>query len=236
VQTLTPSNGVQGPSHATGFARAVRALWLDDGTTAWREWRAYRLAGGALLAVIVLALGLVFFALRGQRVQVMVQVVQHDADGHLVKIGVPIDLLAYEPQDGAVRDMLATWVDKRHWKGEEPSDVRARYDWRWLYLHTCGAARRQLDEAIKHEEPFKRGLARVQVDIDSLPKTLDGYQVLWKKTIIEQTNPQPKVQWWNTTFRVGRVAPQTIAEAAVNNLGLCVTWFDDEQRHDMPTR
>jgi hypothetical protein len=53
--------------------------------------------------VVILAVGFAWFAIRGQRVQVMVQVVQHDEDGHLVKIGMPMDLLDYQPQDGAVR-------------------------------------------------------------------------------------------------------------------------------------
>jgi hypothetical protein len=51
------------------------------------------------------------------RVHTVVQVVQQDEQGRLVKIGVPMDLLAYQPQEGAVRDMLAEWINKRHWRG-----------------------------------------------------------------------------------------------------------------------
>jgi type IV secretory pathway TrbF-like protein len=212
------------------YARVANAILDRDGKAEWREWRAYRVAGGAILAVVILAVG---FAMRGQRVQVMVQVVQHDEDGHLVKIGMPMDLLDYQPQDGAVRNMLTTWVEKRHWRGEEESDVRARHDWRWLYLHTCGTARKQLAEAEKQEKPFHKSTKRVQVDVDSLPKTPEGYQVLWKATTTDKYNPQAQEVWWNTTFTVGRVAPKTISDAALNNLGLCVTWFDDEERHDL---
>jgi hypothetical protein len=217
----------------TGYDRVNSEVLRRDGQAEWREWRAYRIAGGLLLAVIALAALVVWLAIRGQRVQVVVQVVQHDVDGHLLKVGVPMDLLGYQPQEGAVRNMLAEWVSKRHWRGEEDSDVRARYDWRWLYLHTCGAARKQLAEAEKQDRPFQKSPKRIQVDIDSIPKTVGGYQVLWKATTTEKYNPQAQEAWWNTTFTVGRVAPKTISDAALNSLGLCVTWFDDEERQDL---
>jgi type IV secretory pathway TrbF-like protein len=167
------------------------------------------------------------------RVHTVVQVVQQDEQGRLVKIGVPMDLLAYQPQEGAVRDMLAEWINKRHWRGEEESDVRARYDWRWLYLHTCGAARKQLQEAEQKEQPFKKSTKRVQVDVDSITKTVtpESYQVLWKATTIDKYNPRAEEVWWTTTFTVGRVAPKTLADATLNNLGLCVTGIDDDKRH-----
>ena len=103
----------------------------------------------------------------------VVQVVQHDEEGRLVKIGVPMDLLAYQPQEGAVRNMLAEWVNKRHSRDDAPSEVRARQDWRWLYLHTCGTARKHLEEAERQEHPFNRALKKtVKVDIESVTKTV----------------------------------------------------------------
>ena len=105
----------------TGYDRVNSEVLRRDGQAEWREWRAYRIAGGLLLAVIALAALVVWLAIRGQRVQVVVQVVQHDVDGHLLKVGVPMDLLGYQPQEGAVRNMLAEWVSKRHWRGEEDS-------------------------------------------------------------------------------------------------------------------
>src|SRR5712691_3561738 len=58
------------------YARVANAILDRDGKAEWREWRAYRVAGGAILAVVILAVGFAWFAIRGQRVQVMVQVVQ----------------------------------------------------------------------------------------------------------------------------------------------------------------
>jgi len=116
---------------------------------------------------------------------------------------------------------------------EETSDVRARHDWRWLYLHTCGTARKQLQEAEQKEHPYTASSKRVQVEVDSITKTVtpESYQVLWKATTIDKANPRVDEVWWTSTITVGRVAPTTIKDATLNNLGLCVTWVDDDKRH-----
>jgi type IV secretory pathway TrbF-like protein len=215
------------------YARVHYENSRRDGKAEWREWRAYRVAAGASLAVIILALGLVWFAIRGSRVDVVVQVVQHDEDGRLVKIGIPMDLLDYQPQEGAWRDMLAEWVNKKNSRDDAPSEVRARQDWRWLYLHTCGkVARKQLAEAEKKEQPFNRNIGKtVKVDVDSVTKTVspESYQVLWRATTLEKHSPSAEELWWTTTFNVGRVSPKSRADATSNHLGLCVTWFDDDK-------
>jgi hypothetical protein len=200
-----------------------------DGKAEWREWRAYRLAGSLVLAVLVLAIGFVIFALRGQRVQAMVQVVQVDEEKRLVKVGVPVDLLDFDPPEGEWKNMLTHWVKKRHWRGEEESDVRARDDWRWLYLHACGYARKQLDEAEKAEKPFHPSTKRVKVDIDAITKDVvpGRFHVFWKSTTTDKYNPKADEQQWTTTFTVGRVVPQKASDAILNNLGLCVTAVDD---------
>jgi hypothetical protein len=69
--------------------------------------------------------------------------------------------------------------EKRHWRGEEEADVRARHDGAGSTAQ-CGTARKQL-AAEKQERPFQPS-KRIQVDIDSMPKTPEGYQVLWKAT------------------------------------------------------
>jgi type IV secretory pathway TrbF-like protein len=164
----------------------------------------------------------------------MVQVVQHDEQGRMIKIGIPMDLLAYQPQEGAVRDMLAEWITQRHGRGEGESAVaRAHDDWRWLYLHTCGTGRKQLEEAEKVEKPLKPSTKRVQVDVESITKTMtpESYQVLWKATTTEKYNPRPDVVEWTSTLTVGRVSPKTLTDATLNNLGLCVTGVDDDKRH-----
>jgi type IV secretory system VirB8-like protein len=205
-----------------------------DGNSEWREWRAYRIAGGLILTVIVLAIGFVFFAIRGQRVQAMVQQVQLEGE-RVVAVGRPIDLLDYTPQEGEWRNMLTHWVTKRHWRDQtedDPQAVRAHYDWRWLYLHTCGAARKQLEKAEQVEKPFEPSKKRVKVDIETFNKDpiANRYHVFWTSTTTEQYSPEPKVERWTTTFLVDRVEPKTAAEATLNNLGQCVAGLHDEPR------
>src|SRR5712691_10844194 len=65
------------------YARVANAILDRDGKAEWREWRAYRGAGGALLAVVILSVGFDWSASRGQRFVVRLQVVQHDEDCHL---------------------------------------------------------------------------------------------------------------------------------------------------------
>jgi hypothetical protein len=216
------------------YGRVRYEMERRDGNSEWREWRAYRIAGGLILTVILLAAGGMFFAIRGQRVQAMVQMVQLEGD-RLVQVGIPIDLLDYTPQEGEWRNMLTHWITKRHWRDQaedDPQAVRAHYDWRWLYLHTCGAARKQLEEAEKVEQPFEPSTKRVKVDIETITKdpTPNRYHVFWTATTIEKYSPEPKVERWTTTFLVDRVAPKTAAEATLNSLGQCAAGLHDEPR------
>jgi len=204
-----------------------------EGNAEWREWRSYRLAGAAMVVGIVLAVGLVLFALRSQKPEVVVQVVQVDDAGTMVKVADPVALLAYEPQDGAYRDMVSMWVYKRQARDDSPSEVQAREDWHWLYLHTCGTARKMLQAAEQVEKPFDRTLAKTrQVKVETITKTSDPsrFHVQWKSTTIEKANPEVVIALWTTSFTVGRVTPASRADANQNNLGICVTWYDDHQR------
>src|SRR4029453_3035831 len=88
-----------------------------DGNSEWREWRAYRIAGGLMLTVILLTAGGLFFAIRGQRVQAMVQMVQLEGD-RIVQGGVPVDVLNFDSPAGEWRNMLTHWVTKRHWRDQ----------------------------------------------------------------------------------------------------------------------
>ena len=216
------------------YERVANEILRRDGNAEWREWRAYRIAGTVALALLLQTVLLAWAVYHTGRVHTVVQVVQHDEEGRLVKIGVPMNLLDYQPQEGAVRNMLAEWVNKRHSRDDAPSEVRARQEWRWLYLHTCGAARKHLEEAEKHEHPFNRKLTKtVKVEIDSVTKTVtpESYQVLWRATTVDKQHPRPEEVLWTSTFTVGRVSPKTLSDATLNNLGLCVTWSDDDKRH-----
>jgi type IV secretory pathway TrbF-like protein len=229
-------NDVQGIQARTvpTYERVAHEILRRDGNAEWREWRAYRIGAVVALALLAQTLVLAWAVLHVGRVYPVVQVVQQDEAGRLVKIGVPMDLLSYQPQEGAIRNMLTDWVNKKHSRDDAPSEVRARQDWRWLYLHTCGAARKHLEAAEKTEQPFNRTLTRtVKVEIDSVTKTVtpESYQVLWRATTVEKHQPRAQEVLWTSTFTVGRVSPKTVTDATLNNLGLCVTWFDDDKRH-----
>src|SRR5437660_7176391 len=86
-------------------------------------------------------------------VQAFVQVVQVDDKGTLVQMGIPQELLAYQPPDGVWIDMLGEWVRRIRWRGTDP--VLAKAQWAWVYRHTCGQARRILQTLEDKEQPFK---------------------------------------------------------------------------------
>ena len=151
--------------------QAYREIQRRDGAAQWHTqiWQRF-----ALLLVVAL-LGttgyVVYLAMQAQQVQAFVQPVQLTEDGKMVLIGVPQDLLAYDPQDAEYMDMLAQWVTKRRWRGDDEAMKRTRNDWSWLYRHSCGHASKQLKLDEQKEQPFKASKARASVEIKSLTKT-----------------------------------------------------------------
>ena len=149
-----------------------------------------------------------------------------DDKGTLVQMGIPQELLAYQPPDGVWIDMLEKWVRRWRWRGTDP--VLAKAQWAWLYPHTCGEARRLLQKLEDKEQPFKPGKKLTAVELKSITKTAapEGYQVLWSETSTEQANPMVKTSLWTGTFSVGRIQLPTLTDAMDNRLGLCVAAFD----------
>src|SRR5262249_8482178 len=95
--------------------QAYRELQRRDGRAEERAWRWERFALTEL-AVLLALLGLVVWGLLAQRhVQAFVQVVQVDAQGQLIQVGVPQDLLAYTPAEGLWMDLLGEWVRRMRW-------------------------------------------------------------------------------------------------------------------------
>ena len=118
----------------------------------YRAWRRERFAL-VLLADVVLMLGWnLWLWLDYRKVQAFVQVVQVDDKGTLVQMGIPQELLAYQPPDGVWIDMLGEWVRRLRWRGTDP--VLAKAQWAWVYRHTCGQARRMLQNLEEKEQPF----------------------------------------------------------------------------------
>jgi VirB8 protein len=199
-----------------------------DGAAEWhtRLWRRFAYFLGALLLVSVGTS--VHLAIKASRVQAFVQTVQLTEEGTMVLIGLPQDLLAYQPADGQWIDMLAQWVTKRYWRGDDDALKRTRNDWAWLYRHACGAGSKQLAHDEVTDQPFTPSKRRTSIAIKSITKTAtpQSYQVLWRDVSIDPLVSMIKETDHTSTFTVGRVRPKTLTDAMDNRLGLCVTGYD----------
>src|SRR5262249_22743958 len=110
-----------------------REIERRDGAAQWHAALWCRFACLLAVVLIVAVSAVVYFAMQASRVQAFVQPVQITEEGKMVLIGIPKDLLDYQPEDSQVMDMLAQWVTKRRWKGDEEGYKRTRNDWAWLY-------------------------------------------------------------------------------------------------------
>lgn len=243
---MTHETNEPGVLHATGFVedlrrvqeasaeemqrirRVYREIERRDGAAHWHAALWFRFCC-ALAVVLMVAMGaIVGLALKASRVQAFVQPVQITEDGKMVLVGVPKDLLDYQPDDGQVMDMLAQWVTKRRWRGDEEGYQRTRNDWAWLYRHTCGAASTVLAHEELTEKPFQPSKLRASIAIMSLTKTAtpSSYQVGWQEVVVDKGVLTLKEQDYIGTFTVGRVRPKTLVEAMDNRLGICVNGYD----------
>lgn len=218
-------NGVSpAPGELEAIARAYQVMLARDGTAERRAWHWQCLT--YILVIAFIGLGVWDHVDRRVRVEPFIQQVQVTEEGVVEKLGLPTTLLAYEPQDGQWRDMLAAWVQKTRWRGVDATV--AQRDWSWAYIHTCGHATKMLREDEVQEKPFTLGKKTVSIDIKSITRASDpaiAYQVLWEETIIEDAR-QPYRQMWTGAFTVGRTVPQSRADLLQNSLGLCVTAYD----------
>src|SRR5262249_25467912 len=152
-----------------------------DGAAQWHAALWYRFACLLTVLLAVALSAVVFLALKASRVQAFVQPVQITNEGTMMLVGLPEDLLAYQPDDGQWMDMLAQWIIKRRWKGDDDAMKRTRNDWGWLYRHTCGAASALLQGEEGKEHPFTPTPQRTSVEVTSITKTATprSYQVVW---------------------------------------------------------
>jgi type IV secretory pathway TrbF-like protein len=205
---------------------AYQEMLRRDTTAEERAWRAQRRECWSW-GLLVLVLGVcLFLILTARRVQTLVQVVQQDATGRVVQVGLPLDLLAYTPEDGQWMDMLSQWVSRLRWRSAELPVIQANRA--WVYRHTCAAARRVLQAEETKEDPFKPAKKLITVSVTSVLKTATphSYQVLFVERTTDLANPVVQEQDWMATLAVGRLRPLTMADAVENRLGLCVTGFD----------
>ena len=231
---FTPQIGSENGHDLTGappedwerLDQAYRELQRRDSSAEYRAWRAERRTMVLFCLIPILVAIIVWLALDHRKVQAFVQVVQQDKEGQLVQIGVPLDLLAYTPQEGMWMDMLSQWVRYVHWRGEDITMTRA--NWAWVYRHTCQGARKHLMEIEDRTKPFQVSKKRTWVDVRSVTKTAvpASYHVQWDEKTTDRTLPQLQTTTHTGAFSVGRYRPPTLADALDNRLGLCITGFD----------
>jgi type IV secretory pathway TrbF-like protein len=199
--------------------KAYDELRQRDGSAERRErtWRFFALI--ALLGAITV--GAWDHVDRRERVQAFVQPVQVTEEGRVLNVGLPQDLLSYEPSDGQWLDMVARWVVAVRWRGSD--ETRMRYDWNWARAHLCGETPRLVAQMERHEQPFRDvGKRLVSVNVLSAtpsprPRT---YHVYWEEVDSDVTGQKP--QRYTGTFTVGRFVPQSTAVLLQNHLGLCL--------------
>lgn len=199
-----------------------------DGAANWHAALWFRFACLLAVVLIVAISAVVYFAMMASKVQVFIQTVERTHEGQIVVVGIPEDLLKYEPEDGAYMDLIAQWVTKRRWKGDESGMKRTRNDWAWLYRHSCGFASKALANDELKEMPFKPGPKRASIEVKSITKTSTptSYQILWHEVSVDMLASTLKEVDFVGTFTVGRLRPKTLSDAIDNRLGICVTGYD----------
>jgi type IV secretory pathway TrbF-like protein len=205
---------------------AYREIQRRDGAAWWhaQNWRRVALV---LIAALLVAFSIItVLAIQKSRVQAFVQPVQLTEENRMVLVGTPVDLFAYEPQEGEWMNMLAEWVRKYRWRGDEDAMIRTKHDWEWLRRHTCGAASKQLVTDEKRLDPYKKG-KRTSVDLKASTKTdtPQSYQVIWEETRADIGLAHSEPRRYTGTFTVSRLRPSTMGELLDNRLGQCVNGY-----------
>src|SRR4030095_2057517 len=130
--------------------QAYKEIQRRDDRAEYRAWRKEPLTWGLLLVVLVQLGVMVYQWWDRRKVQAFVQVVQVDEKSKIVQLGIPQDLLSYQPPAGVWMDMLGEWVRRVRWR-EEDARVHAKEQWAWVYWHTCGQARRLVQQIAEKE-------------------------------------------------------------------------------------
>src|SRR5262244_2010719 len=193
---------------------AYQEIQRRDERAEYRTWKAERKSAAAWLLMLAMLGWNIWLWLDHRKVQAVVQVVQVDEQHRVVQLGIPQDLLAYEPSDGLWMDMLGEWVRRVRWRDDEDSKKVTRMQWAWVYRHTCGQARRLLQAVEDKEQPFKPGKKLQAVELKSVTKTPvpESYQVLWVETTTAKDQPTVKTQTWTGNFSVGRIQLPSLAD------------------------
>jgi type IV secretory pathway TrbF-like protein len=214
-------NGELQASEVERLKTWYRVISQRDGTAERRVWH-WQMVAVALVA-IVLGIGIWDHMDPRAEVKAFVQVVQVNEDGRVIHLGLPQDLLTYQPQDAQWLDMLSEWVRRVRWRGSDA--IKAQADWNWARAHLCGRTVISLvDEMEKREKPFTdlgKRLVAVEIKAATATPAPATYHVFWEETTTDYT--LQRLKKYTGTFTVGRMQPATQALLMQNRLGLCIT-------------
>ena len=195
-----------------------------------RAWR-WQLVAFGTLALACAGMGLAYVGwFTRPEVVPFVQLVQVDDGGKAQRLGDPLRVEDYTPQDAQWSQMLGEWVLRLRWRGIDKP--QAQQAWTWLELYSCGTAREQLQRYFEVEKPMEQlGTKKRQVTLKSILKSdmPHAWTVIWEE--LEIVGPQVPVTTTSTgTFTVGRRKVHNAAMRLSNPLGLCVTGFHMAQQ------
>jgi type IV secretory pathway TrbF-like protein len=217
------ANGHGPPGELERLEAAYRIIQQRDGTAERRAYH-WKLLAYALVAMLF-GLGVWDHLDRRETLQGFVQTVQVNDHGEVVKVGVPQNLMTYEPADAHYLDMLAEWVRKVKWRGSDK--VATQFNWNWARAHLCGGpVKRLMDAHEKREKPFEnvgKKLTAVEITHATRTPVPQTYHLLWNEITSEAS--VETVHPWMGSFTVGRLKPQTEAVLLMNHLGLCISAF-----------
>jgi type IV secretory pathway TrbF-like protein len=213
-----------GGLHTTEIERLetwYRIISERDGAAERRVWH-WQLVCAALV-IIALGVGIWDHLSPRAEVKAFVQVVQVNEDGRVVHLGLPQDLLSYQPQEAQWLDMLSEWVRRVRWRGSDA--IMAQANWNWARAHLCGGPVKDLVDAMeRREKPFTdlgKRLVAVEIKAATATPAPATYHVFWEETSTEHT--VQRVKQYTGTFTVARLQPATQAVLLQNRLGLCIT-------------
>ena len=193
-------------------------MWREtqrrDGNAVWHSWKwmqGFFVVLGVWIGTV--GIGLWLYA-HSREVEVMVQTVVYNAEGHFVSLGVPQKLLEHEPEDGQWRDMLEEWVHKKQWRSDEPSATLARATGRGSISIPVAMRPSAWSKMRWRKSRSRRGRSRAASRC-AAPRKPPRRRVFrwWEETTIDKAKATKDKLAYTGTFTVGRYKPPTRADA-----------------------